>query len=168
MKNVLAGSIAAVLIAGVGTVASAQGRGPAGPQMRGDGPAPASKPFSITRSDPGLDAIISANATIETLATGFGINEGVIWIRANLPAGISLGKSAEIATQIRRLVRQSSEVREIASQTGRNDDGTDPYGPNRNELFVALLPYDEWPSGKISRSGGLWCKLAGTGRLGRL
>ncbi len=81
MRNVLSGSIAAAaLIAGMGTMAAAQ-RGPAGPQMRGDGPPPESKPFSITRSDPALDAIISPNAKIETLATGFGINEGVIWIR---------------------------------------------------------------------------------------
>lgn len=36
----------------------------------------------------------------------------------------------------------------VSSQTGRNDSGTDPYGPNRNELFVALRPYDDWPSGK--------------------
>jgi gluconolactonase len=92
MKNVPAGSIAAaalIVCAGMAVLAAqapgAQppggGRGPAGPQMRGDGPAPAPKPFSITRSDPALDAIISPNAKIETLATGFGINEGVLWIR---------------------------------------------------------------------------------------
>jgi gluconolactonase len=94
MKNILAGSIAAAaLIVGVGTavlvVAQAPGgqapggggRGPAGPQMRGDGPAPPPRPFSITRNDPALDAIVSPNTKIETLATGFGINEGVLWIR---------------------------------------------------------------------------------------
>ena len=31
-------------------------------------------------SDPGLDAIIDPNAKIETLASGFGINEGVLWV----------------------------------------------------------------------------------------
>jgi cobalt-zinc-cadmium resistance protein CzcA len=77
------------------------------------------------------------------------LDEGVVWIRANFPAGISLAKSAELASEIRRLVKQSPEVRDVASQTGRNDDGTDPYGPNRNELFVALKPYDEWPRGKV-------------------
>lgn len=77
------------------------------------------------------------------------LDEGVIWIRANFPAGISLSKSAELASEIRRLVKQSPEVREVASQTGRNDDGTDPYGPNRNELFVALKPYDTWAHGKV-------------------
>jgi cobalt-zinc-cadmium resistance protein CzcA len=76
------------------------------------------------------------------------LDEGVVWIRANFPAGISLTKSAELASEIRRLVKQSPEVREVASQTGRNDDGTDPYGPNRNELFVALKPYDEWARGR--------------------
>jgi gluconolactonase len=54
---------------------------PATPQMRGDGPAPPPKPFSITRVDPGLDAVVSPNAKLEELASGFGINEGVLWIR---------------------------------------------------------------------------------------
>jgi cobalt-zinc-cadmium resistance protein CzcA len=77
------------------------------------------------------------------------LDEGVVWIRANFPAGISLTKSAQLAGEIRRLVKESPEVRQVASQTGRNDDGTDPYGPNRNELFVALTPYDTWPRGKL-------------------
>jgi cobalt-zinc-cadmium resistance protein CzcA len=77
------------------------------------------------------------------------LDEGVVWIRANFAAGISLMKSADLASEIRRLVKESSEVQEVASQTGRNDDGTDPYGPNRNELFVTLTPYDTWPAGKV-------------------
>jgi cobalt-zinc-cadmium resistance protein CzcA len=76
------------------------------------------------------------------------LDEGVLWIRANFPAGISLEKSAELASTIRTLVKQSPEVRTVTSQTGRNDDGTDPYGPNRNEFFVALTPYDTWAPGK--------------------
>ncbi len=75
------------------------------------------------------------------------LDEGVIWIRANLPPGISLDKSAYIASQIRDIVAQYPEVHLVSSQTGRNDSGTDPYGPNRNELFLALNPYDTWPSG---------------------
>jgi gluconolactonase len=49
--------------------------------MRGDGPAPEPRPFSITRSDPGLDAIVSPDAKLEVMASGFGINEGVLWVR---------------------------------------------------------------------------------------
>ena len=76
------------------------------------------------------------------------LDEGVIWVRANLPAGISLTKSAEVATRIRSVIREFPEVKLVASQTGRNDAGTDPYGPNRNEIFVALTPYDTWKAGK--------------------
>lgn len=81
---------------------------------------------------------------IEFLPT---LDEGVIWIRAVLPPGISLEKSAQVAGEIRKLVQQYPEVQMAASQTGRNDSGTDPYGPNRNEFFVALRPYDTWPAG---------------------
>lgn len=59
---------------------SAQSGTPA-PSMRGDGPAPAPKPFSVTRSDPGLDAIVGADTKAELLATGFGLNEGPVWVR---------------------------------------------------------------------------------------
>lgn len=75
------------------------------------------------------------------------LDEGVIWVRANFPSGISIQKSADMATQIRKLLMGFPEVKLISSQSGRNDDGTDPYGPNRNEVFVALQPYDTWPSG---------------------
>jgi gluconolactonase len=50
------------------------------PNMRGDGPAPAAKPFSITRSDAGLDAVVAATAQAELIATGFGLNEGPVWV----------------------------------------------------------------------------------------
>ena len=42
------------------------------------------------------------------------------------------------------LIMQSKEVNLVASQTGRNDSGTDPFGPNRNELLITLHPYDTW------------------------
>jgi len=76
------------------------------------------------------------------------LDEGVIWIRGNLPAGISLEKSAEVARQIRQLIRESPEVKTVASQTGRNDSGTDPFGANRNELLVDLHPYSAWRPGR--------------------
>ncbi len=75
------------------------------------------------------------------------LDEGVIWIRANLPPGISLDKSSQVAGQIRAIVAGYPEVQLVSSQTGRNDSGTDPYGPNRNEFFLALKPYDTWPEG---------------------
>jgi cobalt-zinc-cadmium resistance protein CzcA len=100
----------------------------------------------------GVAAIIVAGAV--WLGTSLGseflpqLDEGVIWIRANLPPGISVEKSAEVAATMRRLIRQSPEVTMAMSQTGRNESGTDPFGPNRNEFLVNLEPYDTWPRGK--------------------
>jgi cobalt-zinc-cadmium resistance protein CzcA len=79
------------------------------------------------------------------------LDEGVMWIRANLPPGISLAKSAVTASDMRAIIRQSPEVRLVSSQSGRIDSGTDPFGPNRNELFVGLTPYSTWPKGKDKR-----------------
>jgi heavy metal efflux system protein len=75
------------------------------------------------------------------------LDEGTIWVRANFPAGISLSKSAEESAIIRHVLEGFPEVQLVSSQSGRNDAGTDPYGPNRNEFFVALQPYDSWPQG---------------------
>ena len=76
------------------------------------------------------------------------LDEGVIWIRANLPSGISLDESAAIAGSIRGVLRRFPEVRLVTSQSGRVDSGTDPFGPNRNEFLVALTPYSTWPAGQ--------------------
>jgi cobalt-zinc-cadmium resistance protein CzcA len=95
-------------------------------------------------------AVLGAFAFGTLLGTEFlpQLDEGVIWIRANLPPGTSLDKSAEVASDMRRLIAQSPEVKLVASQTGRNDSGTDPFGPNRNEILITLNPYEQWPPGK--------------------
>jgi cobalt-zinc-cadmium resistance protein CzcA len=79
------------------------------------------------------------------------LDEGVIWIRSNLPAGTSLGKTAEIASDMRALIHQSPEVSMVGSQSGRVEEGTDPFGPNRNEFLITLRPYSEWPRGKLKK-----------------
>jgi heavy metal efflux system protein len=76
------------------------------------------------------------------------LDEGVIWIRANLPPGISIEKSAEVGAQIRAALQESPEVHVATSQTGRQESNTEPFGPNRNELLVTLNPYPTWPAGK--------------------
>ncbi len=86
------------------------------------------------------------------------LDEGVIWIRANLPAGISLDKSADLARQMRLAIRESPEVKVVTSQTGRNDSGTDPFGQNRNEFLVDLHPYAAWRPGRTK--GGLVDELS--------
>src|SRR5689334_11988466 len=70
------------VVAGMGLLSATAATAQQGaPTMRGDGPPPAAKPFSITRSDPGLDAVVAANAKAELIASGFGLNEGPVWVR---------------------------------------------------------------------------------------
>jgi len=60
------------------------------PSMRGDGPAPDPRPFSITRNDPGLDQLIATGAKVELVASGFGLNEGTTWVRDGKGSGFLL------------------------------------------------------------------------------
>ncbi|MCU1238502.1 MAG: heavy metal efflux pump, CzcA family [Candidatus Solibacter sp.] len=97
----------------------------------------------------GAAAVIGAFVLGGSLGSEFlpQLDEGTIWVRANFPAGISLNKSAEEAGKIRHILETFPEVQLVSSQSGRNDSGTDPYGPNRNEFFVSLKNYDTWPAG---------------------
>ena len=76
------------------------------------------------------------------------LDEGTVWVRLNLPPGTSLEKSSRVAELVRSEVRKLPGVRDVASQAGRNDAGTDPFGPNRIEFLVTLKPYSEWPAGR--------------------
>ncbi|HZV13083.1 MAG TPA: CusA/CzcA family heavy metal efflux RND transporter, partial [Candidatus Kapabacteria bacterium] len=75
------------------------------------------------------------------------LDEGSFNIRCFLPAGISLQEAAKQAPLIRKLISETPEVNMTITQLGRNDDGTDPYGPNRMEILVGLKPYNTWKRG---------------------
>ena len=74
------------------------------------------------------------------------LDEGAIWLRAQLPYSVSLDKSVETARQVRKMMMEFPEVKVIASQTGRPDDGTDVTGFYNNEFDVLLYPQEEWKS----------------------
>ena len=76
----LLASLAAGLIAMAAVPLAVAQPAPGSPNMRGDGPPPAARPFSVTRSDPGLDALIPRGAKLELMAQGFGLNEGPVWV----------------------------------------------------------------------------------------
>src|SRR6266852_702974 len=80
MKHVRWSSAFAIAIIGASAAIARAQRGPAGPQMRGDGPPPEARPFSITSADAALDDIISPQAKLVELARGFGLTEGGLWI----------------------------------------------------------------------------------------
>ena len=72
------------------------------------------------------------------------LDEGAIWLRAQLPYSVSLDKSVETSKQIRAMLMTFPQVKHLVSQTGRPDDGTDVAGFYNNELDILLYPQDEW------------------------
>jgi len=72
------------------------------------------------------------------------LNEGSIYVRANLPLSVSLDKSVEMSNKMRRIFMSFDEVKQVMSQTGRPNDGTDPTGFYNVEFHVDLVPKDDW------------------------
>jgi len=74
------------------------------------------------------------------------LDEGSLNIRCFFPVGISLNEAGKYCPVIRRVISRHKQVNVVLTQLGRNDDGTDPYGPNRLEIFVGLREYSTWIS----------------------
>ncbi|HEY4786478.1 MAG TPA: efflux RND transporter permease subunit, partial [Bacteroidales bacterium] len=66
------------------------------------------------------------------------LNEGAIWVRASMPLSISLEESVKIADEMRLIIKSFPEVKQVVSQTGRPDDGTDATGFYNIEFFVDI------------------------------
>ncbi|GAC1383275.1 MAG: CusA/CzcA family heavy metal efflux RND transporter [Ginsengibacter sp.] len=72
------------------------------------------------------------------------LDEGSIWLRVQLPYSISLNKSVEVSQEVRSRLMTFPQVKNVVSQTGRPDDGTDVAGFYNNEFDVMLYPQDDW------------------------
>lgn len=75
------------------------------------------------------------------------LNEGTIWVNANMPPGISVEQARAYCRRIRDILRKTPEVRSVLSKAGRPEDGTDPKPINMAETFVDLKPQAEWKRG---------------------
>ena len=65
-----------------------------------------------------------------------------------LPAGMSLEKSSEMATELRHRLKEFDEVTYVMTQTGRDDEGVCPFSFSHIEVMVGLKPYKEWERGR--------------------
>jgi cobalt-zinc-cadmium resistance protein CzcA len=79
------------------------------------------------------------------------LDEGSLWLQVQMPTGIALNQASDMATELRRAVRKYPEVSFVVTQTGRNDDGTDPWTLSHIEAPVGLTPYDTWPDGESKK-----------------
>jgi cobalt-zinc-cadmium resistance protein CzcA len=95
----------------------------------------------------GIIAVVGLGLTTgrEFLPT---LDEGTLWLQVQLPTGLSLDKASEMASTLRRTLREFPEVSYAVTQLGRSDDGTDAWTPSHIEAPVGLTAYGFWPKGE--------------------
>lgn len=75
------------------------------------------------------------------------LNEGALWVTAELPMSMSLPESVKLTGELRSKLKTFPEVKNVLSQTGRSNDGTDPNGFYFVQFQVDLIPKSNWRSG---------------------
>jgi cobalt-zinc-cadmium resistance protein CzcA len=91
--------------------------------------------------------LLIAALALRTLGLEFlpKLEEGNLWIRAQMPGSISLEEGNGYVNRMRRLIGAYPEVQTVISQHGRPDDGTDATGFFNAEFFVPLKEAARWP-----------------------
>jgi heavy metal efflux system protein len=74
------------------------------------------------------------------------LNEGALWVSAELPRSVSLDEAQKISSNVDVELRTFPEVRHTMVQVGRTNDGTDPKGFFNVQIAVDLAPQKEWKS----------------------
>lgn len=77
------------------------------------------------------------------------LDEGALWVTAELPRSVSLNEADSIAQKLSSVIRTFPEVRHTLSQVGRTNDGTDPKGFFNVQIAVDLFPSKQW---KVKRT----------------
>lgn len=72
------------------------------------------------------------------------LDEGNIWLTITLPTPVSLNKAKSLEKDIRKDLRNFSEVESVLTHLGRPEDGTDPKGFNNLEILITLKPKETW------------------------
>jgi heavy metal efflux system protein len=92
--------------------------------------------------------LLLAGLAMRTLGLEFlpKLEEGNLWIRAEMPGSISLEEGNAYVNRMRGMIAAYPEVQTVVSQHGRPDDGTDATGFFNAEFFVPLRSAGTWPA----------------------
>jgi heavy metal efflux system protein len=93
-----------------------------------------------------LVVMVLTFASAKLLGTEFlpELNEGALWVEAELPMSVSLTEANIISNKMIDVLKEFPEVKQTLSQVGRTNDGTDPKGFFNVQIQVDLLPAKEW------------------------
>ncbi|MEO6420664.1 MAG: efflux RND transporter permease subunit, partial [Polyangiaceae bacterium] len=98
----------------------------------------------------GLAVLAYAIYLVPKLGTEFlpEMNEGDIHITVTMPSAVSLERGAQVMKETREALLRFHEVRDVLSEQGHPEDGTDDEAANQSETFVMMKPQGEWAKGR--------------------
>jgi cobalt-zinc-cadmium resistance protein CzcA len=110
--------------------------------------------YPITTRGIGFLVLGAAVWLVPQLGTEFlpQMNEGDIHITITMPSAIALDRGADLLRETRLALLTFPEVRDVLTEQGHPEDGTDDEAPNQVETFVMMKPESEWPKGAAHRS----------------
>ena len=74
------------------------------------------------------------------------LDEGAIWVRGTLAPSTGPSAGIEVARKARQILANFPEAKQVVSQVGRPDDGSDASGFYNTEFFVDLWQRERWRS----------------------
>lgn len=74
------------------------------------------------------------------------LDEGSIWVQVQLPSGLSIEQSKQMADEIRNRLKAFDETSYVMTQLGRDDEGAECFSLSHIEVGVGLKPYNTWKS----------------------
>jgi cobalt-zinc-cadmium resistance protein CzcA len=109
--------------------------------------------YPITTRLIGFVVLGTAMALVPRLGTEFlpQMNEGDIHITVTMPSAIALDRGADVLRETRLTLLKFPEVKDVLTEQGHPEDGTDDEAPNQAETFVIMKPESEWPKGAAHR-----------------
>src|SRR5258708_6629719 len=76
------------------------------------------------------------------------MNEGDIHITVTMPSSVSLERGAQVLRETRLALLKFPEVKDVLTEQGHPEDGTDDEAPNQAETFVIMRPEKDWHTGR--------------------
>ncbi len=97
-----------------------------------------------------LPILVLALAIVPKLGSEFlpEMNEGDIHITVTQPSAVSLERGAQVLHDTRMALLKFPEVKDVLTEQGHPEDGTDDEAPNQAETFVIMKAEKDWHTGR--------------------
>jgi len=76
------------------------------------------------------------------------MNEGDLHVTVTMPSALALNRGADVLRETRLALLKFPEVKDVLTEQGHPEDGTDDEAPNQAETFVMIKPEEEWHTGR--------------------